>query len=518
MFNLKNLSIRLRLVLLGLSAVLSIVCIGGFCLYSQRAFSQQFSRYAANDVESLAQIAHLRAGVGNLRRFEKDMLINIGDAEAFGKYIASWKKAFFVVNKSSKEIQALQVPEETRTALGVIDKEIEVYRAGIESLIARVAAKELKATTEANAALNGVKASIHKVDEELDRLTDLIGTDSEVAALAVVDRSKLVQMVLGGVMLLGVLGVGAYTVLSIRSILRPLHESIVASARIAGRDLSQPIESNGHDETAEVLRGMQAMQAALREVVGHVRSSTESIVTASHEVAAGSHDLSGRTEQAASNLQQTASAMEELTASVKNNAESARQANRLALDAAQVAHRGGGVVGDVVDTMDRISASSRKIGDIIAVIDGIAFQTNILALNAAVEAARAGEQGRGFAVVASEVRTLAQRSAEAAREIKALIGASAESVEAGSTLVANAGATMKEIVGSIERVSQIVSQISNATEQQSTGIAQIGGAITSLDEMTQQNAALVEQSAAAAQSLQQQADELSRSVAVFKLQ
>ncbi|MBL0148437.1 MAG: HAMP domain-containing protein [Ideonella sp.] len=517
MFSLQNLSIRLRLYLLGLAAMLAMVGIGGFSLYSQREFGQMFSRYSANDVESLAQIAHLRAGVGNLRRFEKDMLINIGDEASVEKYFASWKKTFFVVDKALREIGALHVQQETRDALAAIEKAMKTYRGGVEGVHQGIADKTLSDTKVANKSLEPLKAAIHSVDGELDRLTDLLGTDSEIASLAVVKRGNLVQMVLSGVILLGVLGVGTYTVLTIRSILRPLRESVVASARMAGRDLSQPIESHGRDETTEVLQGMQAMQTALRDVVGSVRSSTENIATASREVAAGSHDLSSRTEQAASNLQQTASAMEELTASVRHNADSARQANRLALDAAQVAHKGGTVVGDVVNTMDRISESSRKIGDIISVIDGIAFQTNILALNAAVEAARAGEQGRGFAVVAAEVRTLAQRSAEAAREIKVLIGASAESVEAGSALVANAGATMKEIVGSIERVSQIVSEISHATEQQSTGIAQIGGAISSLDEMTQQNAALVEQSAAAAQSLQQQADELSRSVAVFKL-
>jgi len=264
---------------------------------------------------------------------------------------------------------------------------------------------------------------------------------------------------------------------------------------------------------AQLRQTLERVGAAMKDI----SAAADNITTSSSEIAAGSHDLSARTEQTASNLQQAASSMEQLTATVKQSADSARQANQLASSAAAVAARGGSVVAQVVTTMDEINASSKKINDIIGVIDGIAFQTNILALNAAVEAARAGEQGRGFAVVASEVRSLAGRSAEAAKEIKGLIGASVDKVETGSRLVAEAGSTMNEIVGSVQRVSDIIGEITAASDEQSQGISQVNGAVTHLDQMTQQNSALVEQSAAAAEGLKEQADRLTKVVGAFKL-
>jgi len=270
-------------------------------------------------------------------------------------------------------------------------------------------------------------------------------------------------------------------------------------------------------DTTSLLAAMEVMRGKLAHIVSKVRESSESIATGSNQISMGNNDLSQRTEQQASSLEQTAASMEELNATVRNNADTARQANQLAESATAVARRGGAVVGEVVQTMDGITHASRKIVDIIGVIDGIAFQTNILALNAAVEAARAGEQGRGFAVVAGEVRTLAQRSAAAAKEIKALIGDSVDRVEAGTQLVANAGSTMSDIVSQVKRVSDLIAEISNATGEQTQGIGQVSEAVSHLDEVTQRNAALVEESAAAADSLSQQARALVSSVAVFKL-
>ena len=296
----------------------------------------------------------------------------------------------------------------------------------------------------------------------------------------------------------------------VRSITVPLDEAVETIDAIAAGDLTRELQSTRKDEFGHMLRSLSAMSTRLRGVVSEVRVGVDSVSSASIQIANGNHDLSARTEQTASNLEETAASMEELTATVSQSADTARQANQLAGTAAQAAARGGEVVGQVV-------ASMQQITDIIAVIDGIAFQTNILALNAAVEAARAGEQGRGFAVVASEVRNLAQRSAEAAKEIKALIGASVEKVDAGTHLVGNAGQSIEDIVAQVKRVSDLIGEISSATGEQTIGISQVGEAVTQLDQVTQQNAALVEQSAAAADSLKHQAARLAEIVSVFRL-
>jgi methyl-accepting chemotaxis protein len=302
-----------------------------------------------------------------------------------------------------------------------------------------------------------------------------------------------------------------------RAITRPINQAVAVARAVAGGDLTYAFEAQGSSETGLLLHALKDMQSGLVKVVSDVRHGSEGVATASAEIAQGNQDLSARTESQASALEQTAASMEELGAQVKQNADNARQANQLALNASTVAVQGGEVVGQVVQTMKGINDSSRKIADIISVIDGIAFQTNILALNAAVEAARAGEQGRGFAVVASEVRSLAGRSAEAAKEIKTLIGASVERVEQGAALVDKAGATMDEVVSSIRRVTDIMGEISSASSEQSAGVAQVGEAVTQMDQVTQQNAALVEQMAAAASSLKSQANELVQTVSVFKL-
>ncbi len=317
--------------------------------------------------------------------------------------------------------------------------------------------------------------------------------------------------------IVGLVFAGWFGWMLVRSIRKSLNRAIEVSQVVAQGDLTHTIEVDGKDEVAQLMNSMAAMQDNLIGLVSRVRQGSEGLSTASAEIAQGNNDLSARTEQQASALEETAASMEELNSTVKQNADATRQASQLASSASTVAMQGGDVVGQVVETMRGINESSRKISDIISVIDGIAFQTNILALNAAVEAARAGEQGRGFAVVASEVRSLAGRSAEAAKEIKTLINASVERVEQGTVLVDKAGETMTEVVGSIRRVTDIMGEINAASSEQAAGIAQIGEAVNSMDQVTQQNAALVEQMAAAASSLKSQAQEQVQIVATFKL-
>jgi methyl-accepting chemotaxis protein len=354
-------------------------------------------------------------------------------------------------------------------------------------------------------------------------LASMVALQASEAKFAADEAARVHAAIeLAGNLLIGLLIAGlavgtGMAVLITRSVTSPLAEAVHAAELIAGSDLSQELKSRRLDELGDLLRAIGRMQAALRQLVGQVRASTDSISTASTEIASGNQDLSTRTEQTASNLQEAASAMEQITGTIAQSADSARQANRLAASAAEVAGRGGVAMAQVVDTMDGINASSKQISEIVGVIDGIAFQTNILALNAAVEAARAGEQGRGFAVVASEVRSLAQRSAQAAKEIKVLIGNSVERVEGGSRQVADAGQTMQEIVNSVRRLSDIIGEISTAADEQSKGIGQMNDTVTQLDQMTQQNAALVEEGAAAAISMKDQTNRLASLVATFNL-
>jgi methyl-accepting chemotaxis protein len=420
-------------------------------------------------------------------------------------------------NKLSAQFAKEATPEE-KALLGTI-KEQEAL-----AMPAIAKATELWLASNAEGATRVLIKEIRPAQKKwMTALDQLAALEDKLNAQVQVDAAEGFSSGRTFMIIMGLLAVGISIVAALmitRGLLKQLggepdYTASIASS-IANGDLAVSIDTNGNDKDS-LLFEMKEMRNSLVDIVGQVRSGTETIGTASREIAAGNIDLSARTEMQASSLEKTASAMEELTSTVKQNADNAREANQLASAASDVAIKGGKVVSEVVNTMSSIDASAKKIVDIIGVIDGIAFQTNILALNAAVEAARAGEQGRGFAVVASEVRNLAQRSAGAAKEIKMLIDDSVEKVGAGTKLVGQAGVTMDEVVASVRRVTDIMSDIANASQEQSAGIEQVNLSIIEMDSMTQQNAALVEESAAAAQSLQDQAAELSRVVSIFKL-
>ena len=391
----------------------------------------------------------------------------------------------------------------------------ERYLKGQEDMVARINAGD---EAEMRRYMKDVMRPTLK--ELKQAVNELLALQISVAGRTAADARAAFESTRTLMTVLAVLSLALATLIAwwnTRAITRPMARAVEVANTVAAGDLTSRIEVDTTDETGQLLQALKTMNDNLVRTVLTVRSGTEAIAIASNEVAAGNLDLSARTEQQAGSLEETASSMEELTSTVKQNADNARQANALAEAASCVAERGGRVIGDVVGTMDQINSSAGKIADIIGVIDGIAFQTNILALNAAVEAARAGEQGRGFAVVASEVRNLAQRSAAAAKEIKGLIGDSSQAVQAGSKLVGEAGSTMQEIVDSVRRVTDIMTEITAASAEQTAGIEQINEAIAQMDQVTQQNAALVEEAAAASASMQEQAAKLTRAVSVFQV-
>ena len=499
----------------GFGALTAVLLVIAVLALTQMASINRSSKDIANTwlpgVESANKIS---MAVANFRIFEMQHVTNASD-EGMAEVEKSMAIAQTKLAEARKVYEGQLSSDEERALYQSFSDVWEFYM----RLHARVVeASKTGSKAIARSTMEGESQKQYKkASETLEKIVLLNHNGSDQSAKSAASAYVSARgIMIGAVVLALVLAVLASALIT-RSITRPLGDALLVAQQVAAGDLSGHVAVGSKDELGQLLQAMQTMQQSLVTVVSSVRSGSESVSTASAEIAQGNHDLSARTEQQASALEETVASMEELNSAVQQNADSARQANQLAHNATAVAVQGGEVVGQVVETMKGINEASRKISEIISVIDGIAFQTNILALNAAVEAARAGEQGRGFAVVASEVRSLAGRSADAAKEIKNLINASVERVEQGTSLVDKAGATMTEVVSSIRRVTDIMGEISAASNEQSAGVAQIGEAIAQMDRTTQQNAALVEQMAAAASSLKGQASELVETVAVFRL-
>ncbi|WP_292935188.1 methyl-accepting chemotaxis protein [Noviherbaspirillum sp.] len=494
--------------------ILLLIGITGFGIARLRALDDSTNMIARNYYPRLAIANKVMEGVSLQATIMRNLLM-IDDTDQLKTELAKGEAIKKDIASNVDQLEKMLQTKKGREILGVLQA------ARAEYLAARAAYLKLLGEGRNSEAslhlLNVITPAQNAYLAQIKGLVDLGGKLMEQGSADAEAQYREGILLMLGLAAVAILLAAGFAWRTARSITRPLYAAVQVAQTVASGDLTSQIEVKSTDETGRLMQALKDMNASLASVVSDVRAGTDIIATASSQIAAGNQDLSARTEQQAGSLEETASSMEELTSTVRQNADNARQANQLAVSASDVARKGGAVVAQVVDTMGLINTSSRKIVDIIGVIDGIAFQTNILALNAAVEAARAGEQGRGFAVVAAEVRSLAQRSAAAAREIKSLIDDSVQNVNAGAKLVDDAGTTMREIVDSIRRVTDIMGEIMAASQEQTAGIEQINQAITQMDQATQQNASLVEEAAAASEAMESQAGKLAHAVSIFKL-
>jgi len=511
MFTIRFRMIGAIAVVMGLLALLGGAGMWG--MLNIQNLSQSFIDHAFADAGHLSR---LQFELGKTRVAEKEMAIGFDNPGEVKRARSEWKTH---VKNATAQVEALartDNPKVMETAAAIL-KRIQVYEAALDPVAEEFEAGVVSSASLGNTMLRQANQEFVDLEKQSKVLESLVQEEAGAAVQEQEAASSMTKKLFGMAVLLTVLVVVPLTLMNMQSICKPLEQAREIARLIATGDLAVEIRVEGRDEVADLLRSLDSMRDSLASTVGDLREASEAIASASQEIASGNQDLSTRTERAASNVQSMVSSISELLGTVQQTASSAQTANQLASAASDQASRGGGVVSHVVTSMHEISASSRKIGDIIGLIDSIAFQTNILALNAAVEAARAGEQGRGFAVVASEVRSLAQRSAQAANDVKSLIQTSVTAVDSGVRLAEEAGTAMSEMVSGAQRVGTIIGEISTATVEQSSGIEGVNRTVTDIEQMTQQNAALVEQSAAAAQSLQEQAERLAQVVHQFKL-
>ncbi len=514
----RQFSIRARMMGSVLLTAVLMAALGGAGLWSLSRLSALDDLFVRSTYGSTVSLTTLRMALYDLRQLEKNIVIAYEKTELVTSYQAKWKTALDQVRQQAVAVAAASEADSPRAQSATkIDQLLGTYAERATPVMRQIQGGGYDTATVADRMLDRAKGAVQEAEAEIDKLLAVLAEDARQSQQARSESTRQIRVLFVAAVLLSIAIMLPLTLANLRSICQPLAQAQDMADAIAASDLSIRVDATGGDETARMMRSLNNMQSSLGTIVGQVRESAESVQVASSEVASGTADLSHRTEQAAANIQETASSMDELSNRVHQSADAAAQAHQLASSAFEAAQRGGSVVQQVVLNMEDISQSSKKIADITGLIDTIAFQTNILALNAAVEAARAGEQGRGFAVVAGEVRGLAHSSAEAAKQIKKLIETSVDKVASGARLVNDAGATMQEVLASVKGVSGIIARITTSAAEQSQQIGQIHGAVSQLDQVTQQNAALVEQSTAAAESLREQAARLTEVVATFRL-
>jgi len=512
----RQFTIRFRMI----SAIVVVMCLLG--LLGGAGMLGMFRIHNLGEQEvnqahaGVARLGSLRYDMSQVRRYEKEMIIQYEKPEAIKSIRDKWQADTQKIEQAMAQLLG-GASETDKPRLQKATEHMKAYRTMFGQVAGQLEASAYETATIANRMSGRAVAEFDEADKLLQQVDAALRENAKQAVEGQGAALQQTLFIFAGLVVFSLLVVVPLTLLNMQAICAPLEQARGLAQAIASGDLSQRMQVEGKDEVADLQRALDAMRAGLGSMVSQVRDSSESIATASREIATGNQDLSSRTEQTASNVQQTVSSISHLSGNVQHTAASAQTANQLAATASQAAQRGGAVVGQAVQSMRSISQASQKIGDIIGLIDSIAFQTNILALNAAVEAARAGEQGRGFAVVASEVRSLAQRSAAAASEIKGLIDNSVTAVDGGVRLVEEAGRVMEEIVGGVKRVSDTIGEISVASTSQSDGIGNVSQAVNEIGRMTQQNAALVEESAAAAESMREQADRLAQVVRQFRI-